>query len=115
MDLQARYRRWHNEGMDLAFLLVEECKELLTKVRAVLQNDPDPQVRCERWVRFVDDDIFVSAWLDDQGRPCCWAKLDGDNDGMAWRVEFLDLHSKRALHQLLTATLSEVTASEGDA
>jgi hypothetical protein len=30
---------------------------------------------------------------------------------MAWRVECLDLDCKRALHQLLTATLSEVTAS----
>lgn len=114
MDLQARYWRWHADGMDLAFLLAAECKELLTKVMAVFQNDPDPQVRCERRVKFVGDDIFVSAWLDDQGRPCCWVRIDGD-DGVAWRVEFLDLDRKRALHQLLTATLSEATASEGDA
>jgi len=112
MNLQARYWKWHDEGMDLAFLLGEECKELLTKVMAARQNDSDPQVRCERRVKFVGDDTFVSAWLDDKGRPCCWAKIDGDDEGMAWRVECLDLDLKRVLHQLLMAKLFEATTED---
>lgn len=114
MNLQDRYWKWHNDGMDLAFLLADECKELLTSVITVFRNATDPEVRYERRVKFADDDTFVSAWLDDQGRPCCYAKIDGAEE-MAWRVDCLDLEHKRVLHQLLTATLAELTADEGDA
>ena len=114
MNLQERYQKWHNEGMDLAFAFVQEIKSMVGDIFTGFQKDCDPEVRCLTTISISDSDTFESAWIDDQGRPCCAAKID-DGAPMGWRVEFLDLHHKRELHDLLQKMRDELTPNaEGE-
>jgi hypothetical protein len=108
MDTQERYHKWHNEGMDLAFTFTHECQVLLTEILEAFHEDCDPEVRCLSVVPISGNDTFESAWLDDQLRPCCTAKIE-DGAAMGWRVEFLDLHLKQSLHKLLLIMRDELT------
>jgi len=111
MTLQERYNNWHNEEMNLAFEFVQEIKSLADEILTAFQEDCDPEVRCLAAIPINDSDTFESLWIDDQGRPCCTAKID-DGAPMGWRVEFLDLHHKHELHELVQKMRSELTPND---
>ena len=111
MDLQERYNNWHNEGVDIAFAFVQEIKSLAGEILTAFQESRDPEVRRLTEIPIRDNDTFESLWIDDQGRPCCTAKID-DGAPMGWRVEFLDFYLKRELHALVQKIRNELTLND---
>jgi len=101
-SLQDEYNRWQTKGLDLAFAFVLECANL---ARQILDKQ-----RCKDRIEIENDATFESIWFDDHNRLCCAAMID-DRAPMGWRVEFLDLHLKKELHDLLTKVLNEYTTA----
>ena len=108
MDLQEKYWNWQTEGLDLDHAFVQECVRIARDILTVFREDCDAETRCLSEILINDHDTFELVWFDDQKRLCCTAMIE-DGAPMGWRVEFLDLHLKRELHQLLQGMLNELS------
>ena len=56
---------------------------------------------------------FVSAWLDNRGRPCCFGIFD-EGYPQSVTMEYLTMENKQWLYQILQKTLDKLKTDSND-
>jgi hypothetical protein len=108
--LQMKYHQWQKAGMDLSIDFTYAIKSLMSEILDNYHNGNDPDLRAASKIEILNNNTFETAWIDNEGRPCCTAMID-DGAPIGWRVEFLDFYNKQELHKELLEELGEVKMS----